>query len=114
MRNWLALIAAALLIFLGLGWYLDWYRLKTTPGDDGHRQINIDLNTNKITEDVNKGREKVSGWWTPKDQGQNGGNPNPNGQTVTPGRPTSFQPNNGEKTPTPTPPSGGPRLPTPQ
>jgi hypothetical protein len=58
MRNLLALLAAALLLFVGLGWYLGWYRIGTTPGTEGHRQINIDLNTKKITEDVNKGVSK--------------------------------------------------------
>jgi hypothetical protein len=55
MRNILALLAAGLLVFVGLGWYLGWYRVQSTPTNDGHRQINIDLNTKKIATDVSKG-----------------------------------------------------------
>ena len=110
MRNLLALGGAALLIFLGLGWYLDWYRLKSTPGEDGHRNINIDLNTNKITEDLNKAREKARDLLATKEQAPTAAIPN---QPVTPGNPTSYRPPS-ENTATPTPPSSGPRLPTPQ
>jgi hypothetical protein len=105
MRNLLALGAAALLIFLGLGWYLDWYRLKTTQGEDGHRQINIDLNTNKITEDVNNEKKKVVNWLS-KDSNS------PTTQ-VTPGTPTGFRPGSDNGF-TPVAPSSGPVLPQPQ
>ncbi len=105
MRNLLALGGAALLIFLGLGWYLDWYRLKAAPGTDGHRQINIDLNTNKITEDVGKGKEKVVDWLA-KDH--NTQTVNPGSSSGTPGIPTGFRPEN------PVPAASGPVLPAPR
>lgn len=54
MRNILALLAAGAIAVAGLGWYLGWYQFKSTPSADGHRQINIDVNTTKIVEDVNK------------------------------------------------------------
>ena len=63
MRNLLALGGAALLIFLGLGWYLDWYRLKVTPGEPGHRNISFDVNTNEITEDLSKAKERCAAGW---------------------------------------------------
>lgn len=109
MRNLLALGAAALIIFLGLGWYLDWYRLKAAPGEDGHRNINIDLNTNKISEDLGKAREKARDWLATKEQTPTAAIPN----QTTPGNPTSYRPPNDNVT-TPTPPSSGSRLPTPQ
>ena len=59
MRNLLALLAAGVLVFLGIGWYLGWYKISSAPGADGHRQISIDLNTNKIKEDVNRGESKL-------------------------------------------------------
>ena len=60
MRNMLAFVAAAVLVFLGLGWYLDWYSFKNLPGSTpGHQSFNIDINKDKITRDVEKGEEKI-------------------------------------------------------
>jgi hypothetical protein len=59
MRNLLALAAAALVIFAGLGWYLGWYQVKTEPAGDGHRQVTIDIDGPKIGKDLKKGEEKV-------------------------------------------------------
>jgi hypothetical protein len=58
MRNLLAFLAAALLTFAGLGWYLDWYTISSTQAS-GHRQVNINFNTSKIGEDFEKGGQKV-------------------------------------------------------
>ena|SRR5262245_25410953 len=58
MRNLLALGAAALIGFAGIGWYLGWYKIETTPTATG-RHISIDLNTPKIKEDVGHGKEKL-------------------------------------------------------
>jgi len=58
MRNLLALSAAALLTFLGVGWYLDWYKVKSDPAPHGHHNVHIDINGSKIVEDVQKGVEK--------------------------------------------------------
>jgi hypothetical protein len=59
MRNLLALAAIALITFAALGWYLDWYHISSTPASEGHRRVNIDVNTTKIGHDVEKGGEKV-------------------------------------------------------
>jgi hypothetical protein len=59
MRNLLALLALALLVFAGVGWMLGWYNIQSTSDSSGHRQIHIDVNTPKITQDLNKGREKL-------------------------------------------------------
>ncbi|HEV3203547.1 MAG TPA: hypothetical protein VGY77_04150 [Gemmataceae bacterium] len=65
MRNLLALLAAALLTFLVVGWYLDWYKVKNDPAPAGHHNVHIDINGNKIAEDVQKGvvkgEEKLQG-----------------------------------------------------
>lgn len=58
MRNILAFLAAATLTFVGVGWYLDWYRVKATPAVDGHHKVNIDINGGKIVEDVQRGVQK--------------------------------------------------------
>jgi hypothetical protein len=52
MRNLLAFLAAAVLVFLGLGWYLDWYSFHSVPTESGHRSYNFDINTKKIQTDV--------------------------------------------------------------
>jgi hypothetical protein len=59
MRNLLALLAMALITLAVLGWYLNWYKISSTPSSGGHRQVEIDLNTPKIGHDVEKGGEKV-------------------------------------------------------
>jgi hypothetical protein len=58
MRNLLALVGGAVVIFAGVGWYLDWYKIKSDPAPAGHQNVNIDFNRVKIAEDVNKGIQK--------------------------------------------------------
>jgi hypothetical protein len=84
MRNLLALIGAAVVVFAGLGWYLGWYQLGTQPGTDGHRTINVDLNTKKIQQDEQKAVDFIK-----KETSGTPGTPTP--KTVE-GQPTS---NNG-------------------
>src|SRR5688572_9564605 len=128
MRNLLALGGAALLVFAGLGWYLGWYKVQSTPTADGQRRIESDLNTNKIKQDVDKGKDKVRKMLSkdkhnttqvvPQAPGNQPANPQPTG--FTPGTPTSFSPGNNTSfsypgaPPVPTPPSGDPRLPLPR
>lgn len=114
MRNLLALSAAGVLVFLGIGWYLGWYKISTTPSADGHRQISIDLNTNKIKEDVNKGESKLHDALT------NDKNQSSTPAKVTTGIPTSLVPADETSVvfpainSNPTPPAGTPKLPVPQ
>lgn len=58
MRNLLAFLAAALIAFLGLGWYLGWYSFKPVSTAEGHKSFNIDINADKIKSDVAKGVQK--------------------------------------------------------
>ena len=56
MRNLLALLGFALVTFLLVGWYLDWYHITPRAGATaGHRSVEIDINSKKISEDVHKG-----------------------------------------------------------
>ena len=59
MRNLLALLGAAIVTFLVVGYFLDWYHIQAIPGSDGHRQVNIDVNTPKITTDLKQGEATV-------------------------------------------------------
>ena len=54
----LPFLGAAVVAFACVGWYLDWYRIKSAPSDPGHQQLNIDLNRSKISADVHKGVQK--------------------------------------------------------
>lgn len=54
MRNLLALLAAAGLTFVGVGWYLDWYKVQSNGND-----VHITINKQKVSTDVRKGEEKV-------------------------------------------------------
>ena len=59
MRNLLALTGAAVLAFAGVGYYLDWYKIKpNTPSVTGHENVNVDINGGKIADDLHKGIQK--------------------------------------------------------
>jgi hypothetical protein len=60
MRNMLALFAAALLTVIGLGWYLGWYKVSSQPASvPGQHSVQIDIDTHKIGDDLEKGEKKV-------------------------------------------------------
>ncbi len=59
MRNMLAFLAAATLTVVGVGWYLDWFKLHSVPAESGHRQLSIDVDTSKITHDIHKAEQKI-------------------------------------------------------
>jgi len=88
MRNLLALGAAGVLGFAGIGWYLGWYKIQSTPAQDGHRTISIDVDTTKIKKDVNRGEEKVHDFLAKDGQSTSNSTPAP---APTPGTPTGFQ-----------------------
>jgi hypothetical protein len=60
MRNLLALIGAALVAFLVVGWYLGWYQISTPSSPGGKQSFQVDINSDKITDDVKKGVEQGS------------------------------------------------------
>ena len=59
MKNLLAFLGAAILVFAGVGLYLNWFQINRGPAVAGHKAFNIDLNTDKIESDAQKGGEKV-------------------------------------------------------
>ena len=60
MRNLLALLGAATLTFIGLGWYLDWYKIERKPSPvAGTQRLEVDLNPHKIGADVVNGGKRV-------------------------------------------------------
>lgn len=59
MRNLLAFLAALTLTFAVLGWYLDWYTIRSSPSSAGQKSITVDINTQKIGEDIRKAEQKI-------------------------------------------------------
>jgi hypothetical protein len=59
MRNLLAFLAALTLTVGGLGWYLDWFRVRSEPAPEGQRGLSIDINTSKIGADLHRGEQNL-------------------------------------------------------
>jgi hypothetical protein len=63
MRNMLALFGAALLTVVGAGWYLGWYKVRSQPASvPGQHDVNINIDTNKISQDLQQGEQKLQQW----------------------------------------------------
>jgi hypothetical protein len=58
MRNFLAIVGAATIAFLAVGWYLGWYEVSSLPSPHGKQSLHVEINQDKITDDVKKGVEK--------------------------------------------------------
>lgn len=66
MKNLLALVGLALVLFLGIGYYQNWYSFAAKPAADGHQRYEIDVNAQKIGQDTQRGvqvaGEKINGF----------------------------------------------------
>ena len=60
MRNLLAFLAFALLVFLGLGWYFGWYKIEKVPTVTGRPGYQIEIDSKKIKQDGTKFLERAS------------------------------------------------------
>jgi hypothetical protein len=59
MRNLLALLGAALVVFAVVGWYRGWYQFETTAGAGGQHDVKIEINGPKIEKDLHRGTQKI-------------------------------------------------------
>lgn len=59
MRNTLAFLAALALTVAAAGWYLGWYHVRATPSRAGHESVTVDVNTDKVGQDLHNGKAKV-------------------------------------------------------
>ena len=59
MRNILAFFGALVLTLLAVGWYENWFQVRTTPGTDGNRTISIDIDSTKVTSDIEETEHKI-------------------------------------------------------
>ena len=87
MRNLLALLAAATLTVIGVGWYLGWYKLNVTKAPDGNVRIEVDADLKKAGNDASdllkKGGQAV-GEAVDKANGSQAAQPGPPGATPGP------------------------------
>ena len=99
MRNLLAFLAAAALTVVGVGWYLGWYGVSSTPTREGKRSINIELNTTKIDADLRKGEDKIHQALEKRHSGNDtpAGGQEPSEKTTVPLPPDGGQPLSGTK-----------------
>lgn len=59
MKNFLAFLAAFALAVVFAGWYLGWFEVSHRPLADGHHAVEIDIDKDKLTDDIQKGSEQV-------------------------------------------------------
>ena len=53
-------LVLAVLIVVGLGFYLGWFQIHTTRDTDNKVHVTLDVNRNKIDQDTQKARERVA------------------------------------------------------
>jgi hypothetical protein len=59
MRNILAFLGALVVTLVAVGWYENWFQVRTTPGPDGNRNISIDIDSKKVGDDITKTENKI-------------------------------------------------------
>lgn len=59
MKNLLAFLAAVAVVVVFAGWYLGWFEISQRPLPDGHHAVEIDIDKQKVVEDVKKGSQTV-------------------------------------------------------
>ena|GEM_PF-2089158 len=59
MRNFLAFIGLIVVVAVGAGYYLGWYKFAMTPGKDGKQHITVDVDTKKAVDDVGTGFDQL-------------------------------------------------------
>lgn len=61
MKNIIFLLFLAIFAFAIIGWFLDWYAIADVRSDGGRHQFQIDIDANKIRQDIDKGQSKLQG-----------------------------------------------------
>jgi hypothetical protein len=59
MRNILAFLGALVVTLVVVGWYENWFQFRTTPAPDGKRNITVDIDSTKVTNDVEEAEHKI-------------------------------------------------------
>ncbi len=59
MRNIFAFLGALVVTLVAVGWYENWFQVRTTPGADGNRNISIDIDSKKVGDDIKETENKI-------------------------------------------------------
>lgn len=59
MRNLFVLFSAAVCLFVVLGWFFGWYRVVDIQSNGGTHRLQIDVDTNKIRADFDRGQARL-------------------------------------------------------
>ncbi len=59
MKNLLALLSLALLVFATVGYFRGWYKFESAANDDGGRTFNVDVNGSRINHDFQQGKDQL-------------------------------------------------------
>ena len=59
MKNLVFLLFLAVLAFAVIGYWQEWFKIEGVPSGEGHRRLQIDINTTKIKSDFDRGAERV-------------------------------------------------------
>jgi hypothetical protein len=59
MRNLLALFGLLIIGFVGIGWYMGWYKLSVTKSSDGNLEIKTNVDTKKVGADSSDALNKL-------------------------------------------------------
>lgn len=60
MKNLFALVGLGTIAFVGLGWYLGWYKLSRQPSSPGNQSFKVDIDPSKIATDGKKFFDRVT------------------------------------------------------
>ena len=72
MRNILATIGGAVVLFLGLGWYLGWYSFAVKPSTTGSVGFEGEVKTDKMKEDAKRALDAANKATEHQDQPKSG------------------------------------------
>jgi len=60
MRAFFFALLLAIVVVVGLGFYLGWFQIHTTRDNDNKVHVTLDVNRNKIGQDTEKARERAA------------------------------------------------------
>jgi len=58
-KNLLALIGLVVVVFVGVGWYLGWYKIGEQTDAQGHPQLKIQVDSSQVAKDLKKAEQEV-------------------------------------------------------
>jgi hypothetical protein len=59
MKNLLALLGAAVIVLVAVGWYCDWFQFHTKTGANGDTNLSIEVDATKAANDLKKTEQSI-------------------------------------------------------